>query len=106
MCKRYNGYENYETWVVALWLDNEYDDYCRWWERAQRLQDNPTNIPQVEDGIWTEAEGVRYVLADEIEEVVKEHNPLADGASVYTDLLNAALSSVNWQDVARSFIEE
>lgn len=102
----YNGYENYETWAIALWLNNEHGDYDRWTVQAAILKDNAAEAPRVEEGIWTEAEAVRYELANEIKEAVKEGNPLADGASLYTDLLGAALGSVNWSEVANSFIEE
>ena len=27
MCKKYNGWSNYETWAVNLWLDNDQYSY-------------------------------------------------------------------------------
>ena len=27
MSQEYNGWTNYETWNVALWLDNDYESY-------------------------------------------------------------------------------
>lgn len=29
----YNGYTNYETWTVCLWVDNDYGMYCMKEER-------------------------------------------------------------------------
>jgi len=33
--KRYNGWTNYETWVVNLWLANEEPSYREWRGQAQ-----------------------------------------------------------------------
>jgi hypothetical protein len=33
-------------------------------------------------------------------------NPLTDGASMFTDLLNAALSEVDWHEIAEAFLED
>lgn len=32
--KGYNGWTNYETWCVSLWLDNDSGSYDHWRERA------------------------------------------------------------------------
>ena len=45
----YNGWTNYETWNVALWLDNDYESYqlartCknfREYRKAKNLQGEP-----------------------------------------------------------------
>ena len=34
----YNGWKNYETWLVALWLDNERETYEYWREEARRIR--------------------------------------------------------------------
>ena len=38
--------------------------------------------------------------------MLEEENPLASEASVYTDLLNAALSGVNWREITDSLLDE
>ncbi len=27
---RYNGWTNYETWAVSLWIDNDHATYAYW----------------------------------------------------------------------------
>jgi hypothetical protein len=41
----YNGWANYDTWNVMLWLDNEesiYRDTCRYFEVIRRERKRPT----------------------------------------------------------------
>lgn len=87
----YNGWTNYETWVVKLWIDNE-EDVSTWWlERAEA------------------AESAKE-LADELEET--HRNFFSDeygagrAASVYSDLMNSALDEVNWREIAEVLLEE
>lgn len=90
----YNGYVNYETWVVSMRLDNEYGSYCYWAEQAEEvLEDNEMDSDQ----------GLRE-LAKLIEANHEELNPTT-GNSVYSDLMTAALNEVDWEEVADSFIE-
>jgi hypothetical protein len=35
----YNGWPNYETWNVMLWMDNEEGAYREYREKVQRYQD-------------------------------------------------------------------
>ena len=84
--KTYNGWTNYETWNVKLWLDNEQnsaDDMARMARRT------------------TEA----GKLAREIKDYVQEYSPDL-GASMFADLLNAALSEVDWYEIAEAYIKD
>jgi hypothetical protein len=89
----YNGYANYETWNVCLWLDNDQGSYQHWRERAREALDS--------EGSYRDA---RYALARELEDDHREYMPEVTG--VYADLLGAALSSVDWREVAETRFDE
>ena len=83
MCNEYNGWKNYQRWSISLWLDYELFTHFRFVERAKELD--------------------VYDLAKEIEEYIRDENPLIGDASTFSDLLGAALSSVDWYAVAEGF---
>jgi hypothetical protein len=90
--KGYQGWTNYETWCVKLWIDNEENSYNYWQERAKELK---------EEG----GELITRGLADELKEAFDENNPLEE-AGVYTDLLYSALGEVNWYEISESILKE
>jgi hypothetical protein len=94
--KKYNGWTNYATWNVALWIDNEEGTH-KYWREVARLMLRQNR--KKSDAIWA--------LAKNMEEQIRyDGNPLADQASVYSDLLGSALSEVNWYEVAKSRFDE
>jgi hypothetical protein len=98
--KTYNGWQNYETWNVALWLGNdEYTQrHCEY--MAQEAYDNAEA-----DKIFTREERATLDLSDALKEMVCDENIPDLGATVYSDLLGAALSEVNWYDIAEGYME-
>ena len=84
--KRYNGWANYETWNVALWIDNEEGSY-------HERKDLARHANSVGD------------LADRLKGWIEEMAPDL-GATMYADLLNAALSEVDWYEIAEHWYEE
>jgi hypothetical protein len=97
----YNGWSNYETWVVNLWLGNEEDSYSTCRSLALRCVEE-----SVADNVFSRKERACYQLANELRELIEDRNPLASEANVYADLLNASLGEVNWQEIANSYLEE
>jgi len=90
--ERYNGWENYETWNVNLWLSNDEGIYFQV-QAVVEAVDKDTDQPQA-------------ILADRIQEFV-ENCVLPDlGASMASDLLTHALGRVNWDEIARAFLEK
>ena len=86
--KTYNGWKNYETWLVALWIDN--DDGCAdyWAERAEEVRD-------VSD------------LADEMDQYYQEMaSEVIPSNGMFNDLFNSALREVSWYDIAEHYISE
>ena len=70
----YNGYSNRETWIVALWLDNDEGLY----EAANQCQ-SPSELEDMIDE-----------LRDEL---------IGENANLITDLVNGALGRVDWREI-------
>lgn len=101
MCKTkcdrtYNGWTNYETWAVSLWMSNDLPQYRYWDDETQ------TATKQAEPLVW---------LADRIK---SEHEEACDQMleqahfqqGPFADLLNAALSEVNWREIAQHLLDD
>ena len=101
----YNGWTNYETWALNLWLENEEGSYNYWRGEARRHRAEASECEQVKAGTWTTEQAATFNLADALRDDLEAGSPTTE-ASVYSDLLNAALSEVNWHEVANAFLEE
>lgn len=75
----YNGWTNYETWLVALWLNND------------RLTYDALEAIKAEDG------SVRS-KAERLEELVREVYEF-EPVGIVSDFVNAALGRVDWVEI-------
>lgn len=94
MGEKYNGWTNYETWLVNLWIDNEQYSQEYWQERAVKCC-------QINGGKNNDA---IYDLRKELEEEIKDSDGRPELYGMYNDLLTAALSSVNWREIAENMV--
>jgi hypothetical protein len=78
---------NYETKAIRLWLDND--------EGTQRFT---MELAEKASSI--------YELSQMLKDEVEENNPLDNKPSMYSDLLNSAISKVNWYDLAEVYWPE
>ena len=99
--KGYNGWTNYETWAVALWIDNEQGSQERAIELARDCRMSASAQAKVSQFPRT-AEGM---LADALKEWIGEEAPDL-GASLYADLLGAAFSEVDWYEIAEHYLAD
>lgn len=102
--KRYNGWTNYETWLVALWQDNDEGSYRYWRDVARHTYD----VAEASPG-FTKAEQAALDLSDMLKDSYEEQKDTvveAGVADVWADLLGAALCEVNWYEIAEGMIEE
>jgi hypothetical protein len=82
----YQGWTNYETWAVNLWLSNEEPLYRDLVDMARDADD-----------------------ADELAQSIRSYvdNMAPDlGASLWSDLLTSALGEVDWDEIAKSWWED
>lgn len=153
--KEYNGWTNYETWLVKLWMDNEQGSYSYFQEEARHAWekdpdsyiidhekygagDHFESLAEAQEGLrdcgeafedttlterWVEGKGqildetgaiigsiddqnndrIR-TLAAIIQEYHEEALPKLEGFAA--DLMNAALSEVNWEEIAFSLLSD
>ena len=84
--KGYNGWSNYETWAVNLWLNNDEGTY-------HDLRDMARHARSEQD------------LAGQLKAYVEDLMPDL-GSTLASDLLSAALSEVDWYELACSYLED
>jgi hypothetical protein len=85
--KEYNGWTNYETWLCNLWLDNDGMAECY-------AQD-----------IVQDCKGEVYKVAQCIKDLIEEQTPDL-GACFAADMLNAAISEVDWHSIAEHWCND
>jgi hypothetical protein len=87
----YNGWHNYTTWLVALWLDNDQGTYSYMTELAETA---------LEDG------DKPWQLGETIKEFVQDlcYPDENSCTGLVADLLNASLSNVDWTEVAEHYL--
>jgi hypothetical protein len=102
--KRFNGWTNYATWAVAMWVTDDNHRSYYWCEQAASHRADSSTDKMVLEGRWTPEVAARYSLADQLKEETSGNAcEIADGA--YFLLLNATLSDVNWEEIAECFLE-
>jgi hypothetical protein len=88
----YNGWTNYETWCVNLWIDNVQGSQEYWLDLAAQA---------------VKRHGEEMAAYEFAEQIKSEHeDSLPELVGFAADLLNAAMSEVNWQEVARGLINK
>lgn len=87
--KEYNGWTNYETWLMALWIGNDqgFDQIVQ--EMAEDYR---------HDEIYNFADSLKSFVEDlpEVSEVVEK-------SGFVSDLLGAALSEIDWYEIAEHY---
>jgi hypothetical protein len=81
----YNGWCNYETWLVHLWLSNDQIVYDAL--RAEALE---------ADTLYDAKKLIEHWVENELEQFLEGRE-----AGMFVDLLRGALSEVNWYEIAR-----
>ena len=104
--REYNGWTNYETWVVNLWIDNDQGTQEYWLERAGFFLEEAKGHINVTDGIWKEPTAAAMWLSGELKDSHADGTTELEGVdgTVYADLLGAALSEVDWREIAESIV--
>lgn len=95
----YNGWTNYETWNVKLWMDND-PSACRYY--AELVKEAWASARASE--FMTRRQQAIYDLSLRLKDEFEDGAPELSGS--YADLLNAALSEINWNEIARALFDD
>lgn len=110
----YNGWRNYETWLVALWIDNEESAQ----NAAREIGENIAQLDPAEEcsmlgaDYWTPknrsawydrrtGEEIRAYIDDEDNGILPSL-----GAGLASDLIRSALDSVDWTAIGAHYAPE
>lgn len=86
----YEGWSNKQTWAVNLWVSNDHG-----------LYNEQTDM--IRHAVRREIDSADF--ADEIEQWVSGMTPDL-GASLWSDLMSLALGSVDWRELAESWLAD
>jgi hypothetical protein len=115
--KEYNGYANYFTWAVALWLDSSIGDQEYWSEVADEILDDSQTVPACLSDLFSpeewNADHVRNRaitdFADRLKENISDIGPgsgiCEDMPGMYADLFTAVFDFIDWREIAKNFID-
>lgn len=92
--EKYNGYKNYCTWAVKLWIDNDRGLYEYFREAAQEVKEE-----------YADENDRKYYLAERVKDFVEENAPELP-ASMYSDLMGFALGEVDFREIAEMLLED
>ena len=101
----YNGWTNYETWNLKLWLDNDQDTY-HYWQHAAR---EAFGVGDVEKAKRTLAEQLETHITEDAprfqlwRSLHYKSKPLT---GFYSDILHASLREVNYWEIAQSMLDD
>ena len=102
----YNGYTNYETWAVQLWIDNNESSSSYWRQVAMETYYHQAveqvHFSKVEDAICLLTEKLKGSYNNQMESVLSEANV---AGTVWADLLNASVCAVNFGEIAKNIME-
>jgi len=97
----YNGWTNYETWVVNLWIDNDQGAHETMREWAQECMQDA-----IDKGC--DADSARNDAACELGQRIEQWHDVCvpENQGVFSDLLTRALGQVNWYEIAEHYIDD
>ena len=87
----YNGWTNKETWLVNVWLNNDYDLYKYY-------------LGRLNDSYGGFISDIIHELQEIVYDIVREDRPETNGLAY--DLLQSSLNVINYKELAEHYIDD
>lgn len=98
----YNGYSNYESWLVAVWIDNSQESIDFWVDVAKHHY----NISE-DRKYFTKKEEAVISFAEDMKQWHEDNMPDSEEiGGLWSDMIHAALGSVDWHELAGKYMEQ
>ena len=99
--EKYNGYSSYETWLVAVWVDNHQGSIDHWVHVAKHHY----NIAE-DSKHFTKREEATISFSGDMAEWYGDRVPDSNEIGrLWWDMLHAALGSVDWYELAAKYMD-
>jgi hypothetical protein len=96
----YNGWSNFETWALNLWLSNDEGLYCEATESVRLVCERMTE----RDEFGSVASLRRFEVAEGLKRWVEDMLP--DPGGLAADLLGSSLARVDWYEIADDLLDD
>ena len=84
----YNGWTNWETWLVRLWMTNDEGSYYFWRELVEQHEGKASELGEIMEDQW------------------EAQIPEGLHGTVYGDLIMQGSKEVNWEEIAESWTDD
>ena len=98
----YNGWTNYETWAVGMYLDGNYTGQGTYELTIETVREA---LEQSTYNVLTDKKNDRYQVSQALKTFVDEMAIETNDTGVATDLLGAAFDRVDWYELADAWIQ-
>jgi hypothetical protein len=95
----YNGWSNYETWCVNLWIENDQGMYSFAQDQAAEAWEAAADESTTDRKVVATRQ-----VADALKDTFENDMPNVSG--VWADLINAAMGEVDWDEIAQPYVDE
>ena len=103
MSDSYNGWSNYETWCVNLWMSSDEGSAAYWEMIAQDIAECADDYVDSYPESFSLVEIAKYRLADRLRDEMQIPDDLE---GLWRDLVGSALDEVDWSEIAESMLGE
>lgn len=103
-CRIYNGWPNYETWLVSLWIDNEQGSH-EYWHEAAREAISDAKAGKGNEFAETLEQKAYLLLADRMKSEFDDARDDQNLNGMWSDMLKGAFEEVNWNRIAEHHVD-